>query len=66
MGERMAKHVCQNSIPRGKRTAATGSVRKACREGDLRELKTQIHTTRDSESFKLMKIEWRVCYTGMK
>ena len=44
-------------FPGGERTAAIGSVREAYREGDLRELKTQIHTTRDSESFKLMKVE---------
>lgn len=30
-------------------TAAIGSGREAYREGDLRELKTQIHTTRNSK-----------------
>jgi len=41
-------------------------MKEAYREGDLRELKTQIHTTRNSKSFKLMKIETREYYTGMK
>ena len=47
-------------------TAAIGSVEEAYREGDLRVLKTQIHTTRNSKSFKLMKRETREYYTGMR
>ena len=46
--------------------AAIGSVEEAYREGDLRVLKTQIHTTRNSKNFKLMKRETRGYYTGMR
>ena len=53
-------------IPWEEETAAIGSVKEAYREGDLRVLKTQIHTTRNSKNFKLMKRETRGYYTGMR